>query len=115
MNEQWKHLRLGDVHLSNLGNGFLGGNLVELDGFELTFIKGDEGSGHGFHHHDDLDEILIFLGGECTFNISGTDINIEGGSMLFVPRGMDHKVKYKTKSSVLRIKVSKPKNSSENR
>ena len=109
MNEQWKHLRLGDIHLSNLGNGFFGGNLVELDGFELTFIKGDEGSGHGFHRHEDLCEILIFLEGKCSFNVGGTDLNVEGGSLLYIPPEIDHKVRYEEKSKVLRIKIPKPK------
>ena len=87
--------------------------MIELDHFELTFVKGEKGSGHGFHHHDDLDEILIFLEGACVFNISGTEIDVEGGSVLFVPHGLDHKVRYKTKSSVLRIKISNQKPSSE--
>lgn len=104
MNEGWKYVRL-DAHLSDIGNGFFGSILVELDCFELTFIKGDEGAGHGFHSHEDLDEILIFLEGECIFNVGGTDIDIKGGSLLFVPHGVDHKVEYKAKSKVIRIKL----------
>jgi len=110
MNEGWKYVRLEDVPLSDLGNGFLGGNVVELDGFELTFVTGDEGSGHDFHRHEELDEILVFLEGECSFNVDGTDIDIKGGSLLFVPNGVDHRVRYKTKSKVIRIKLPKSSN-----
>jgi mannose-6-phosphate isomerase-like protein (cupin superfamily) len=106
MNEQWKYLRLNDRRLSDLGNGFFGENLVEMDGFEMTFVTGEAGAGHGFHHHDDLDEILVFLEGACVFNISGTDISVEAGSVLFVPHGLDHRVTYTAKSRVLRIKVT---------
>ena len=113
MNEQWKHIRFADMDLLDLGNGFLGGNLVELDDFELTFVKGEKGSGHGFHHHDDLDEILVFLEGACVFNISGTDIPVEAGSVLFVPHGLEHRVNYTAKSRVLRIKVTTQNPSSE--
>ena len=105
MNEEWKYFKLEDVELSDLGNGFFGSNLVELDGFELTFVKGDEGSGHDFHRHGDLDEILIFLDGECDFSVDGMDLNIKGGSLLHIPPGVDHKVRYQEKSKVLRIKI----------
>jgi len=105
MNEEWKYFKLEDVELSDLGNGFFGSNLVELDGFELTFVKGDEGSGHDFHRHDDLDEILIFLDGECDFTVDGADLNIKGGSLLHIPPGVDHKVRYQEKSKVVRIKI----------
>jgi len=64
MNEGWKYLRLKNDHLSDLGKGLFGTNLVDLDGFEQTFIKGDKGFGHGFHRHEALHEILIFLEGE---------------------------------------------------
>jgi len=107
MNGEWKYLSLEDVHLSDLGNGFLGSNVVELDNFELTFVKGDEGSGHDFHRHEDLSEILIFLEGGCDFTVGQTDLNIKGGSLLFIPPGVDHKVQYKRKSKVLRIKIPK--------
>ena len=105
MSEGWKYIRFDDVRLLHLGNGFFGGNVIERDGFELTFIKGDRGSGHGFHRHEDLDEILVFLEGECDFTAGTTDIKIRGGSMLFIPPGVDHKVIYNAKSKVLRIKV----------
>jgi quercetin dioxygenase-like cupin family protein len=105
MNEEWKYFKLKDVELSDLGNGFFGSNLVELDGFELTFVTGDEGSGHDFHRHEDLDEILIFLDGECDFTVDGTDLNIKGGSMLHIPPGVNHKVRYQEKSKVVRIKI----------
>lgn len=103
----WKYVRLEDVPLADLGNGFFGSNLVELDGFELTFVTGDEGSGHDFHRHEELVEILIFLEGACSFNVGGTDMDIKGDSLLFVPSGIDHRVRYKRKSKVIRIKLPK--------
>jgi quercetin dioxygenase-like cupin family protein len=103
----WKYVRLEEVPLADLGNGFFGANVVELDGFELTFVTGEEGSGHDFHRHEELVEILIFLEGECSFNVDGTDIDIKGGSLLFLPSGVDHGVRYKRKSRVIRIKLSK--------
>jgi hypothetical protein len=39
MNEGWKYHKLEDIRLSDMGNGFFGGNVVEKDGFELTFIE----------------------------------------------------------------------------
>ena len=105
MNEGWKYLKLEDIHLADMGNGFFGSNVVELDGFEMTFVKGDKGSGHDFHSHDDLNEILVFLEGECDFNVGGKEINIRGGSLLFITPGVDHKVNYNKKSKVLRIKI----------
>ena len=107
MNGEWKYFEFKDVELSDLGNGFFGSNLVERNGFELTFVKGNEGSGHDFHRHEDLDEILIFLDGECDFTVNGTEIKINGGSLLHIPPGVDHKVRYKERSKVLRIKISR--------
>jgi mannose-6-phosphate isomerase-like protein (cupin superfamily) len=110
MSARWKYVRLEDVPLSDLGNGFSGANIIGPDGFELTFVTAAEGSGHDFHRHEDLDEILIFLEGECSFNVDGKDIDIKGGSLLFVPGGADHKVRYKRKSKVIRMKLSKSSN-----
>lgn len=109
MNEKWKYQKLGDIRLSDMGNGFFGSNVVEQDDFELTFVEGDKGAGHGFHRHEDLCEILIFLEGKCSFNVGGTDLNIKGGSLLYIPPEIDHKVRYEEKSKVLRIKIPKPK------
>lgn len=109
MPEEWKYHKLGDISLSDMGNGFFGGNVVEQDDFELTVVEGDKGAGHGFHRHEDLCEILIFLEGKCSFNVGGTDLNIEGGSLLYIPPEIDHKVRYEEKSKVLRIKIPKPK------
>jgi hypothetical protein len=39
MNEGWKYHKLEDIRLSDMGNGFFGGNVVEKDGFELAFIE----------------------------------------------------------------------------
>ena len=105
MKEGWKYFRLQDIELSDLGSGFFGSNVVEVDGFELTFVTGDKGSGHGFHRHEDLSEILIFLEGGCDFTVGETDLGIRGGSLLFIPPGIDHKVHYNEKSTILRIKM----------
>ena len=113
MDEGWKYTRFEDVELTDLGSGFLGSNVVELDDLELTFVKGDRGSGHGFHHHEDLVEILIFLEGGCDFTLGETDVNIKGASLLFIPPGVNHKVKYNEKSTVLRIKISRPSHETE--
>jgi len=105
MKEKWQYLKLGDIPLSDMGNGFFGCNVVEQDDIELTFVEGDKGAGHGFHSHEGLCEILIFLEGKCLFNVGGTDLNIEGGSLLYIPPEIDHKVRYEEKSKVLRIKI----------
>jgi mannose-6-phosphate isomerase-like protein (cupin superfamily) len=52
---------------------------------------------------------LVFLEGKCSFNVGGADLNIEGGSLLYIPPEIDHKVRYEGKSKVLRIKTPKPK------
>ena len=105
MNQNWKYIRFEDVPVTDLGNGFFGSNLVEQKGLELTFITGEEGAGHDFHSHQDLNEILIFLDGECVFNLGGKEIDVKEGAMLYIPPGVDHKVRYKKKSSVLRLKI----------
>ena len=64
MNE-CKYVRFDNVRPREIGNGFFGVNLVELEHFELTYITGNKVSSHNFHHHDDMDEILIWLRGEC--------------------------------------------------
>ena len=105
MREGWKYHRFEKVHKSDLGNGFLGSDLVVQDGFELTFIEGEAGAGHGSHRHEQQDEILVVLEGGCRFNVGGTDIKTEGGSLLHIHAGVDHSVRYKVKSTVLRIKI----------
>jgi quercetin dioxygenase-like cupin family protein len=107
MVQRWKHFKLDDMDLADMGNGFFGRNLVESDGFELTFVKGKQGAGHDFHRHEDLNEILVFLEGECDFCVEETDILIKNGSVLFIPNDLKHKVKYKSDCRVLRIKVPK--------
>jgi|GEM_PF-6549490 len=105
MTQQGKYIRFQDLSLAELGNGFFGGNLVESPGLEVTFVTGDKGAGHGFHAHDDLDEILIFLEGACDFNLGGREIDVQAGSLLHAPAGVEHKVRYKARSKVLRIKI----------
>jgi quercetin dioxygenase-like cupin family protein len=105
MNEKWKYIRFEDSELADLGNGFFGADLLKAEGIELTFIKGEEASGHGFHRHEDLNEILIFLDGECVFTLDQTEIEVKGGSILYIPHEVDHKVRYKKESSVLRLKI----------
>lgn len=103
-----KHVVFDDLSLPELGNGFFGKNLVELGNFELTFITGNEGAGHDAHAHEDLDEISIVLEGECAFNVDGSTLNIKGGSLLYVPPGVAHGVKYRSPSKVLRLKFVRP-------
>jgi quercetin dioxygenase-like cupin family protein len=109
MKKEWKYIKLRDIPLSEMDNGFFGFNVVEQDDIELTFVEGDKGAGHGFHRHEDLTEILIFLEGKCFFTVGGTDLNIEGGSLLYIPPEIDHKVRYEEKSKILRIKISTAK------
>ena len=108
MSEGWKYHRFEEARKSDLGNGFLGSDLVVQEGFELTFIEGGVGAGHGFHHHEDQDEILVILEGECRFNVGGADISGDGGSLLHIRAGIDHSVRYNVKSKVLRIKIRTP-------
>ena len=105
MSEGWKYHRFNDIHKSDLGNGFLGSDLVVQDGFELTFIEGEAGAGHGFHRHEHQDEILVILEGGGRFNVGGTDLKTERGSLLHIRAGVDHSVRYKVNSTVLRIKI----------
>jgi quercetin dioxygenase-like cupin family protein len=105
MKKGWQYTKFDDLQLSDLGNGFLGSNVVEMDGFELTYVTGGKGSGHDFHRHEDLSEILIFLEGGCDFTVGETDLRIRGGSLLLIPPGIDHKVRYNEKSKILRIKM----------
>lgn len=104
MASEAKHIVFDHLSLSELGNGFFGSNLVELGDFELTFITGDEGAGHDAHTHEDLHEILIVLDGDCAFTVNGSQVKVTGGSLLHVPPGTHHGVRYKAKSKVLRLK-----------
>ena len=81
------------------------GSPNEDDSFIIRGKKGDIIA--KIHSLEELVEILIFLEGECSFNVDGTDIDIKGGSLLFLPSGVDHGVRYKRKSKVIRIKLSK--------
>ena len=107
MSEEATYIEFKDVPVEELGNGFFGKNLLEMDGFELTFVTGDEGAGHGAHEHDDLDEILIFLEGVAELNLNDKPVNVRGGSMIFAPSGVAHGITYKAKSKVLRIKMTR--------
>jgi mannose-6-phosphate isomerase-like protein (cupin superfamily) len=109
MKKGWQYTKFDDLQLSDLGNGFLGSNVVEVDDLELTFVKADKGSGHGFHHHEELVEILIFLEGGCDFTVGETDLKIKAVSLLFIPPGVNHKVHYNEQSKVLRIKTPRPR------
>lgn len=73
-----------------MGTGFFGKNLVESDGFELTYITGDETAGHDAHQHEDLDEILVFLEGAADLNLGGKAIDVKAGSLIFAPSGVPH-------------------------
>ena len=107
MSTDAKYIEFKDVPVEELGNGFFGKNLVEMDGFELTFVTGDKGAGHDAHVHDDLDEILIFMEGAADLNMDGKPVNVQGGSMIFARSGVAHGISYKAKSKVLRIKMAK--------
>jgi quercetin dioxygenase-like cupin family protein len=98
------HIRFDAVRLSELGNGFLGKNLVEREGLELTFVTGEKGAGHPPHVHEDIDEILIFLEGAAEFEMDGEPIDVKSGSMIYAPSGTAHGVSYKSKCKVIRIK-----------
>jgi len=108
MEEKGRYIRLEGSPQSELGNGFFGNNLVELDGFEMTYLTCDEGAGHGFHSHEDIEEVLVFLEGACTFTLGGTDYDVKGGSVIHAPPKIEHKVRYKEKSKILRIKIARP-------
>jgi quercetin dioxygenase-like cupin family protein len=107
MASQGKYVRFAQLDLAEVGNGFRGADLVESENMELSFLTGDAGAGHGFHSHDDVDEVLIFLEGSCDFNLGGEEIHVSGGSMIYAPAGVEHKVRYKAASKVLRIKFPK--------
>ncbi len=107
MSKEAKYIEFKDISVEELGNGFFGKNLVEMDGFELTFVTGDEGAGHDAHVHDDLDEILIFMEGAADLSMGGKPVNVQRGSIIFAPSGVAHGIAYKAKSKVLRIKMTK--------
>ena len=107
MSPEAKYIEFQDVPDEELGNGFFGKNLLEMGGFELTFITGDSGAGHDAHEHGNLDEVLIFLEGAAELNMNDKPVNIRGGSMIFAPSGVAHGITYKAKSKVLRIKMTR--------
>lgn len=105
MAESGSHIRLDQAELSELAAGFLGADLINSPAVELTYITASAGSGHDFHAHDDLEEILIFLEGGCTFTLGSDEHEVRAGSVIHAPVGVKHKVSYDRPAKVIRIKV----------
>jgi len=104
MSEKGTCVRLDEISLQEVGGGVLKGDIVDSASCQITYIVQNEGAGHDFHEHDDLGEILILLEGHCLLGLGDSTRDIQGGSLVHAPRGVPHKVKYLTKSKVIRIK-----------
>ncbi len=108
MSEKASYLRFDDFPLQDPNGGPFRLNVVDSGNCQVTYISQGEGAGHGFHQHDDMDEVLIFLEGHCTFGLGDAEFDIRGGAAIHAPRGVPHKVKYLAQSKVIRIKYPSP-------
>lgn len=108
MDEKGTYVRFEELSLEDPGTGSAKKDLVDTTSCQLTYIEQGEGAGHGFHQHDDVDEILIFLEGHCILGLGDTELDVRGGSLAHAPRGVPHKVKYLARSKVIRIKFPNP-------
>ncbi len=104
MSEKGTCVRFNELSPQDAGGGSVKSDVVDSASCQITYIVQDEGAGHDFHQHDDLDEILILLEGHCVLGLGDWTRDIQGGSLVHAPRGVPHKVKYLTKSKVIRIK-----------
>ena len=109
MSEKGTCVRINDLSLQDAGGGSFKSDVVESANCQITYIVQNEGAGHDFHQHEDLDEILILLEGHGVLGLGDSTHDIQGGSLIHAPRGVPHKVKYLTKSKVIRIKFPSPR------
>jgi quercetin dioxygenase-like cupin family protein len=108
MNEKGTYIRFEELPLEVSGSGSPMKDVVSSPGCQVTYIEQNEGAGHGFHQHDDVDEVLIFLEGHCNLGLGDAELDVRGGSLAYAPRGVPHKVRYLAKSKVIRIKFPNP-------
>ena len=108
MKEQGTYIRLDEIPVEDARPGSFRKTIADSAGCQITYIIHDEGAGHDFHRHDDADEILVFLEGHCILGLGDAELEVRGGSLAHVPRGVPHKVKYLAKSKVIRIKFPNP-------
>ncbi len=108
MVEKGTYLRFDELPLQAADGSTFRKDVVDSPNCQVTYIAQGEGAGHGFHQHDDMDEVLIFLEGHCLFGLGDAEFEVRGGSMIHAPRGVPHKVRYLAKSKVIRIKYPAP-------
>ncbi len=109
MNEKGTYIRFEGLPLQASGTGSsMMKDVVDTPGCQVTYIEQSEGAGHGFHQHDDVDEILVFLEGRCILGVGDSEFDVQSGSLVHAPRGVPHKVRYLAKSKVIRIKFPNP-------
>src|SRR5688572_7999135 len=62
------------------------------DAENLVLVRGrlDQGSGHPFHTHPEMDEIIYVLAGEMTQWLEKESRILRAGDTLYIPRGVIH-------------------------
>ena len=63
--------------------------IAEMDGFQfrLAKLKGD----FVWHNHTDTDETFIILDGKMILHFRDHSVELNGGEMVVIPKGVEHK------------------------
>jgi mannose-6-phosphate isomerase-like protein (cupin superfamily) len=56
-----------------------------------------------WHKHDETDEVFIVLDGSMEIHMRDGSVTLEGGEMLIVPKGVEHKPRAASECSILLI------------
>jgi mannose-6-phosphate isomerase-like protein (cupin superfamily) len=62
--------------------GELNGQHVKIARIQGEFV---------WHHHEAEDELFFVIEGQMTIKLPDTDVHLEKGELLIVPRGVEHK------------------------
>lgn len=105
--ESGQPLAFDELKPQPAANGFNVAELLQYPGFEMAYLTCEEAAGHGYHVHEDIHEVLVFLEGSCVFSVEETDYQVQAGALIHLPPGVKHKVgQYQEGSRVLRIKFN---------
>lgn len=75
--------------------------IAEMNDYQLKLVK-IEGE-FVWHNHEDTDEVFLCLDGEMSIHFRDGRVDLRGGELFVVPRGVEHKPEAKRECSLLLI------------
>lgn len=81
--------------------------LVDSESNSATLICQLPGQGNRQHYHPDWNEWWFIVEGQWEWEIDGKKLHIEKGDLIFIPKGIKHKITAKGSSAAIRIAVSR--------